>query len=1001
MGGFPSLLICLALVFASGATWAQDGDEAEAGFRRITSQEAQQMRDVLAQPLPDSATPAALRAHFREKDLAARRLSRPPDYEAFLRQWAAALPDDALPHNNLANFLLGQSRYDEAIEQRRRAVELTAAPPLNAVYRVRVALDYLRSGRAAEAQKTLDEAVQNLNAVAKARTWPLLQQVFLGRARTDASWAQSLLHEGVGRWDAAAQSAAEGEIQARLTLKLSQDMPQSLSADRERYFAISALGDALARKTQALRAAGRLGEAEASLQAYLRLSREAELQPSYLSGIYVVASSLRFAQREFVQSEIYARKSDKVLESLGYEALSANRVGRRKSLILALEGQKRWPEALAELDRLDALAGGDVALRQRVLLPSERAMVYLWTGKAAQAAAIYGGVIAYTLKVYGEGHFFVTQASGLQGVALWRTGSAENKARALPLLKQSVAGYTAPRNADFLENTGFRKEVRELVFATYLEALSTTPGEDAGQALGPADWVRGGVVQQALADAAVRSSATDPALAELVRREQDSKNEITGLRNFLAGDAGGTATPLPDIAASMRARITDLEATRQGLQLQLKSRFSNYDRLVRPQPPGTADIAKALSPDEALLMLLPTEDAVYVWAVTADAPGAFARVALQQAQVAQLVRATRSTLDFAEMSRGMRPFNAAAANELYARLLQPVEAGFKGKKRLVIAAGGALSQLPFGVLLTQPTRIANAADYAQAPWLIKQAAITQVPSVSAWLAGKQLALAKPGPELLLGWGDPQFVADASAPVAVAGTTRHIMLTRAAALAEPDSDKAGAPAALRYRDIPALPETRDELLAIAAILKADARRDLRLGSEATRASVLQSSRSGELQKKRVLVFATHGLMAGDLPNLNQPALALAASAGDGQDPLAALLTLADVLSLKLNADWVVLSACNTAAADGKAEEALSGLARGFFYAGTRSLLVTHWAVESESARQLTTATFAHYSQNPQAPKAESLRQAMLGVMAQPAYAHPAFWAPYALVGDGGR
>ena len=138
---------------------------------------------------------------------------------------------------------------------------------------------------------------------------------------------------------------------------------------------------------------------------------------------------------------------------------------------------------------------------------------------------------------------------------------------------------------------------------------------------------------------------------------------------------------------------------------------------------------------------------------------------------------------------------------------------------------------------------------------------------------------------------------------------------------------------------------------------------------------------------------------NLPNLNQPALAMAAT-GDN-DPLSPLLTLEDVLTLKLNADWVVLSACNTAAADGKAEEALSGLARGFFYAGSRSLLVTHWAVESESAKLLTTATFAHYTANPQAAKAESLRQAMLKVMQMPQYSHPAYWAPYALVGDGGR
>ena len=99
--------------------------------------------------------------------------------------------------------------------------------------------------------------------------------------------------------------------------------------------------------------------------------------------------------------------------------------------------------------------------------------------------------------------------------------------------------------------------------------------------------------------------------------------------------------------------------------------------------------------------------------------------------------------------------------------------------------------------------------------------------------------------------------------------------------------------------------------------------------------------------------------------------------------------------------MVLSACNSAAEDGRGDEVMSGLARGFFYAGSRSLLVTHWAVESVSAKLLTTETFSHYAANAAAPKAESLRQAMLKVMAMPEYRHPAFWAPYALVGDGGR
>ncbi|MES1978822.1 MAG: CHAT domain-containing protein [Pseudomonadota bacterium] len=995
------LLLGPVLLLAVSAH-AQNDDDAGAGFKRITPEEAGQLRSVLAQPVPGSVTPAALRAHFQEKDLAARRLNSTAEYEAFLRQWTAALPDDPVPKANFAALLRDQSRFDEAIEQRKLAIGLTSSPSLGAFYRVMLVFDYFRAGRHAEAQKNLDEAVANLDSLAALRTWTLSQRAYLSRARSEAYRAQSLLHDRVGRWNEAVKAAADSETTARQSMKLVLELPSTPANQRDRYFVAADIGEALARKTYALRSAGRLGEAEAALQAYLRLSREVTLPPAFLSGIYVTAADLRFSQREFVQAEMYARRSDKALEALGHDALAVNRVGRARSLIIALQGQKRWAESLAEFERLDALAGPDENLRRRVTFQPERALTYVWTGKAAQAAQIYESLVSTIQKIFGDRHFFVTQATGMQGVALWRAGTPEARARALPLLKLAVNGYTDPRNADFLENIGYRREVRELVFATYLDALSTSPGEDMAQALGPADWVRGGIVQQALADAAVRSAASEPALADLVRREQDAKNEVTGLRNYLARETGAAASPLPEIAAGIRARITELEALREALHAQLKSRFVNYEGLVRPLPPSTAAIGKALAPDEALLMLLPTEQAVYVWAVTAGQPSAFARVALPQPTLEQMVHSIRSTLDFGQMRSGVRAFDGASSSELYERLLKPVQSAISGKKRLVVAAGGALGQLPFGVLLTRPATLSSPADLAAAPWLIKQAAITQVPSVSAWLAGKRLAGAAPAPELLMGWGDPQFAVNpALAQAGAQGAIRNILLTRAPVLADPDSDKPVLPAALRYRDIPPLPETRGELVAIAASLKADAGRDLRLGGQATRASVLQSSQSGELQRKKVLVFATHGLMAGDLPNLNQPALALAATGGDGQDPLAPLLTLADVLGLKLNADWVVLSACNTAAADGKAEEALSGLARGFFYAGTRSLLVTHWAVESESARQLTTATFAHYSQNPQAPKAESLRQAMLAVMARAEYSHPAYWAPYALVGDGGR
>jgi CHAT domain-containing protein len=618
----------------------------------------------------------------------------------------------------------------------------------------------------------------------------------------------------------------------------------------------------------------------------------------------------------------------------------------------------------------------------------------------AEAAGWFATMAQGSRQRNGDSHFFTAQASGLQGAALWHSGLPGHKSKALGLLKTAVQHYMLPANADFLENTGIRKELREAVFAAYLEALATSPGEDATQAIGAADWVRAGVVQEALNDAAVRAAASTPELSTVVRQEQDAKNEVLSLRRYLSGDAGAAESPLPGIANQMRARIGVLEAERVQLQAQIKAKFPDYERLVRPTALLPQDIARLLAPQQALLLILPTQQAVYVWAVAPDKPAGFARVALPQDQIKALVQRLRLQFDFnANPSAGTK-FDNQAAFTLYDQLLAPLAGVWQGKSQLIVAAAGDLSQLPFGLLQTR----VHEGFGSSAPWLINEASVTQVPSLSAWIAIKSIAKSKSATEVFSGWGDPDFGGSSATAAPSGGTSsRKIALTRASSLTDLEALDSPQPptAALKYANIPTLPDTRVELMAIANSLKADTSHDLLLGKNATRQSVLAASQSGALFKKRVLAFATHGLMAGDLPHLTQPALALAASSADVANPLEPLLTLEDVLTLKLNADWVVLSACNTAAADGKAEEALSGLARGFFYAGSRSLLVTHWAVESESARLLTTATFAHYAANPQAPKAESLRQGMLSVMRMPDYQHPAFWAPYALVGDGGR
>jgi len=153
----------------------------------------------------------------------------------------------------------------------------------------------------------------------------------------------------------------------------------------------------------------------------------------------------------------------------------------------------------------------------------------------------------------------------------------------------------------------------------------------------------------------------------------------------------------------------------------------------------------------------------------------------------------------------------------------------------------------------------------------------------------------------------------------------------------------------------------------------------------------------------VAFATHGLVSGDLKGLSEPALVLTPP-DEGTEEDDGLLTASEIATLKLDADWVILSACNTASTDGTpGADGLSGLAKAFFYAGSRTLLVSHWPVASEAAVKLTTTMLEYAAAHPEAGRAEALRQSMLELMndeEKPEFAHPLFWAPFVVVGEGG-
>jgi CHAT domain-containing protein/tetratricopeptide (TPR) repeat protein len=450
--------------------------------------------------------------------------------------------------------------------------------------------------------------------------------------------------------------------------------------------------------------------------------------------------------------------------------------------------------------------------------------------------------------------------------------------------------------------------------------------------------------------------------------------------------------------AARKARIDEqvqLERVVAAERKAIVAAFPDYVALTEPEPLGFAETQSLLGPEEALVTLLIGREHSYVWAVTRDRTQ-WARIDAGAATLAEHVAELRRGLDplaapigppgSASGTAGPPAFDAGRAHALYRLLLGPVEASIRNKRELILIPTGPLTSLPFQVLVTDapPTGASSGDTLRQAAWLARRHATSVLPSVPA-LAALRRTDRNPGAgEPFLGIGDPAL----SGPP---GTAPAGGQSRAAATALSAIYRNGRPDLRALRELTPLPETAAELRAIADALAApdDA---LMLRHDATETRV----RAAALDRYRVIHFATHGLVAGEMSGLAEPALVLTppirpSEADDG------LLTASEVAALKLRADWVVLSACNTAAGSEVGAEALSGLARAFFFAGARALLVSHWAVNSDATVWLTTQTFAALAKEPRIGRAEAFRRTMLAMI--DAGLGPGLWAPFVIVGEG--
>jgi len=507
-----------------------------------------------------------------------------------------------------------------------------------------------------------------------------------------------------------------------------------------------------------------------------------------------------------------------------------------------------------------------------------------------------------------------------------------------------------------------------------------------------AQWVLATQAARAVAQVGARAAVGNGPLAEKIRTRQGIEDALDRQRRMLAKAiaASGDTAAISASTVRLTNRLDQLDS-------EIRAEFPRYAEFASPRPLGYGALQDLLDQDEALVLFLSDRTATYVWAISKTGT-AWHRAPLSSRQLGQLVRRVRRDLDPTGPSRAavplsapsgprIAPFDADAAYQLYTDLLAPVMDTLAGASHVYVVKDGALASLPLSVLLTSPApNEMDAKDLRAADWLLNAFALTTLPAVSSLSSIRNTPPRAPRPPRFAGFGNPRFAAVSAPPLQAA--SRAINSFFDAGGTNLDAIRALAP----------LPGTARELRKIAGLFPANAV-TLSLGAKATEAAV----KSTDLSGTSIISFATHGLITGDISGLAEPALAFTPpdTASDIDD---GLLTASEASTLDLDADWVILSACNTAAGDGTpGAEGLSGLARAFLFAGARSILVSHWPVRDDVAATLTADTLRRLNENSALRRSQALQQAIQDVTqngADPTLAHPSAWAPFVLVGDGG-
>lgn len=526
----------------------------------------------------------------------------------------------------------------------------------------------------------------------------------------------------------------------------------------------------------------------------------------------------------------------------------------------------------------------------------------------------------------------------------------------------------------------------------YLEALDETAhvtGADrpaiVTEMFQASQLIQGNVTGQVVAQALARLAAGDPKTRELLRQMQDADLKLQQL--YARRDAESQLPPdqvSKEQLATIDADIAATQKTRATAEASAQSASPDYARLVTKEA-TVAAVQQVLGPREALISFVVNPKATFAIFIERTQVDEY-KIAMSESELAKVVTGLRNTIVPGDSDDKLPVFDVRTAHQLYHSLLGPVDKRLEALDRLVIVPTGPLTTLPLETLVTGDTPPVTDGNYKNVPFLVKRLAISYMPAPETIVALRQNAKPSAATDPYIGFGDftPATRAQIAATFPPEKCTRDY---------------------LALTGLEPLPGTRKEVTAVGKLVFHVPDEDIVLGSDFTKTRLL----SINLAKYHIVHLATHALLSSELRCLSEPLIAMSADPG-APDASSAILRMSDVLSLKLDADLVLLSACNTAGPSGSGtSDSLSGLAKAFFFAGARGLMVTHWELEDTAGPVLTALTLSPAGTSVRDTATDLQRAKIFMIVALgnrpgPGFAfftHPFAWAPFVLIGDGIR